>query len=128
MDEHTSAPQSTAPQPVATQPMEAPKTGTVVGQNSTASKELSGGATAGISIAIGVGNVCCGPTCYTCPTIISSIVGIVLYASWKQDKPKTAKTILTVTLITAAVAFLGFGVLFTIGLAGSIIDSATYSY
>ncbi len=126
MDEQVST--ATANQAATTATPEAAKTGTVVGQTATNNKELSGGATAGISAAIGVGNVCCGPMCYTCPTIISTIVGVVLYASWKQEKPQTAKTILTVTLITAAVAFLGFGILFSIGLAGSILDSASYNY
>ena len=100
------------------------QTGTVI--NSTGTEELSSGATAGISAAIGVGNVCCGPVCYTCPTVLSSIIGIVLYFSWKKDIPKTAKTILIVTIVTALIAFGGFGILFAIGLAGSILDSASY--
>lgn len=98
--------------------------GTVI--NQSINQELSGGATAGISAGIGVCNVCCGPMCYTTPAIISTVVGIVLYFSWKDTKPKTAKTILIVTLVTAGIAFLGFGVLFSLGILGSILDSANF--
>lgn len=98
--------------------------GTVV--NTNTSKELSGGATAGISAAIGVGNVCCGPMCYTCPTVLSSIIGIVLYFSWKNDKPKTAKTILIVTLVTGLIALGGFGILAMLGFASTLLQNASY--
>lgn len=121
MDQMTAQPTPT-PTPAATptpqvvnsagQPVQAPTSG-----------ELNGGAQAGIGAAIGVGNICCGPMCYTCPTIVSSIVGIVLYFAWKKEKPQTAKTILLVTIITGLLGMMLFGVFFAIGLAGAILDA-----
>lgn len=127
--EHTkSNPMSeTTPTQTVVPPTEEPTqavSGTIV--NANTSKELSGGATAGISTAIGVGNVCCGPLCYTCPTVLSSIVGIVLYFSWKDEKPKTAKTILIVTLVTGLIALGGFGVLVMFGFASTLLQNASY--
>ncbi len=88
--------------------------------------ELSSGATAGIATGIGVGNVCCGPMCYCMPSLASTIVGVILYFVWKDKKPKTAKTILIVTLITAGIALFSMGVLFMLGMAGAILDSTNY--
>lgn len=119
----TASQTATPPTPPATPP---PVTGTVVNQvtpQSTASKELSGGARAGIGAAIGVGNMCCGPLCNTCPTIISSGIGIGLYFAWKKERPETAKTILMVTLITGGIALGIFAILFFFGLAGAVFDS-----
>ncbi len=88
------------------------------------SGELNGAAQAGIGAAIGVGNICCGPTCYACPTVVSSIVGVVLYFVWKKEKPQTAKNILMVTVITGIIGLAIFGIFFAIGLAGAILDNA----
>ncbi|MDP3970839.1 MAG: hypothetical protein Q8P90_04000 [bacterium] len=86
-------------------------------------KELSGGAQAGINIGIGATNVCCGPACYCVPSLFSTITGIILYFVWKDEKPKTAKTILLVTIITASVAILILAMFFFLGFAGGMIDA-----
>lgn len=100
-----------------------PNPTTTVPTNTTAhSGELSSGAQAGIGVGIGVGNVCCGPFCYCMPSFLATTVGIVLYFVWKNEKPKTAKNILMVTLITAGVALLIMSVLFFLGMAGAILD------
>lgn len=96
------------------------------GSTSPNSGELSGGATAAIGTGIGVGNVCCSPFCYGCPTLLSSIVGLILYFSWKQEKPKTAHTILVVTLVTGGIGMLIFAGFFLLGLTGAILDEFNY--
>lgn len=105
------------------------KTGDVVEHKATAHKhttnELDSGAQIAINAGIGVGNVCCGPMCYCFPTLVSSVVGLVLYFTWKDEKPKTAKTILTVTLVTAGAALLFFVAIFALGIGVSIIDELT---
>ncbi|EKD76507.1 MAG: hypothetical protein ACD_43C00087G0003, partial [uncultured bacterium] len=88
--------------------------------------ELSSGATAAIGAGIGIGNICCSPFCYGCPTLLSSMVGLILYFSWKQDKPKTAHNILLVTLITGGIGLAVFGVIFLLGLSSAIIDELNY--
>lgn len=98
-------------------------TGTVV--NAPTSKELSGGARAGIGVGIGVGNICCGPMCYACPTILSSAIGLILYFSWKNERPQTAKSILTVTLITGGIALGISALFFAFGVASALLDSLT---
>lgn len=112
---NTTAPaQPSAPQPATTSsttPNPAPKPG-----------ELSSGATAAIGTGIGVGNVCCSPFCYGCPTLLSSMVGFILYFSWKQEKPKTAHTILVVTLITGGIGLVIFAIMFFLGLTSVILD------
>lgn len=107
----TEQPNSISPNPTTTVP------------NATVhSGELSSGAQAGIGVGIGVGNVCCGPFCYCMPSFLATTVGIVLYFVWKNEKPKTAKNILMVTLITAGVALLIMSALFFLGMAGAILD------
>lgn len=88
--------------------------------------ELSSGAQAGIGVGIGVGNVCCGPVCYCVPSFLSTLVGIILYVVWREEKPKTAKNILMVTLITAGVAIVLMGIAFMFGMAGAIIDEMNW--
>lgn len=88
--------------------------------------ELSSGAQAGIGVGIGVGNVCCGPMCYCMPSLLSTTVGIILYFVWKKEKPKTAKNILMITLITGGVALLIMSALFFLGMAGAIIDEMNW--
>lgn len=92
----------------------------------TGNQELSSGAQVGVNIGIGVGNVCCGPTCYCLPSVLATTVGVILYFVWKDEKPETAKRILMVTLITAGVAILLLGTMFVLGIAGSLIDQANF--
>ncbi len=94
----------------------------------TSGEELDTVATASISTGIGCVNVCCGPNCYCFPTLLASAIGIVLYAIWKDEKPKTAKTILTVTLITAGVALGLMLLFFALGITASIVDAIKYGY
>ena len=97
-------------------------TGTVVPGNA----ELSSGAMAGIGVGIGVGNICCSPFCYGCPTLLSSMVGLILYFSWKQEKPKTAHSILVVTLVTGGIGLMIFAAIFFLGLASAVLDGLNY--
>lgn len=107
------------------QPVTEP-TPTTVPAKTAQTGELSSGAQAGIGVGIGVGNVCCGPMCYCLPSFLATTVGIILYFVWKEEKPKTAKTILMVTLITAGVAVLMISVMFFLGMAGAIIDEMNW--
>lgn len=130
MTQNQSNPNSTAAtapatpaQPVTSQPNGQPA---ATGSPAPAKGELSGGATAAIGTGIGVGNICCSPFCYGCPTLLSSIVGLILYFSWKQEKPKTAHTILVVTLVTGGIGLVLFAIMFVMGLAGTILDELNY--
>lgn len=117
--------EATTPEAPAT---EAPKTGPVVGSTEKAGGELSSGQTAGIGVGIGVLNVCCGPNCGCMPTMLGTVIGAVLYFMWKEEKPNTAKTILTVTLVTAGIGILFFGIGMALGLAGEMFQAASYDF
>ncbi|MFA6475029.1 MAG: hypothetical protein WCV88_02380 [Patescibacteria group bacterium] len=103
------------------------KTGAVINEaTATTTGELSGGSQAAIGVGIGVGNICCGQVCYACPTLLSSAIGIILYAVWHKEKPKTAKNILIVTLVTGAIGFAIFALLLAFGMIGSMMSNFNY--
>jgi hypothetical protein len=51
------------------------------------------------------------------------ILGVIMYIVWKDTKPRAAKSILTVSLITFAIVFVLGIILFALGFFGAFLES-----
>lgn len=72
-------------------------------------RSLSSGEKAGIFL----GNLC-----------ITPLLGLILYLVWKDQSPIKAKETCNLTLISLGVAVVLYGILFALGIFGSLLGAA----